>query len=403
MLWAVVCALLYLQQPDYQAEGMKALDAKNYAGAAEIFSKAVAADPKDYAAHFNLALSYSLLGKDVEAENEYRTTLELKPHLYQAELNLGMLLLRAKQPAPSVSLLKDAAEQKPKEFRPAFYFAEALFGTGDAAGAEQAYKAALEINPTSAPAELGLGRALAKQNRLADAAPHFHKAAELDPNFKDALLELAGLEETAHQNEAAIAIYRRFPDDAGAQERLGNLLLAAGRPADAVGPLETAVRKSPTAANRLALAEAYLKTQQPDKGIPLIEQAVQAEPGNYALRMLYGRTLRDQHKYVEAAPQFLAATRLKRDSAEAWSELAGVLILSENYPQALAALDRVKALGAETGAHFFFRAIVLDKLHEVRGALENYQKFLAADQGKSPNEDFKARQRIRILERELHQ
>ncbi len=401
MLWAVASLLLFLQQPDYRADGLKALDAKNYAAAAENFSKVVAADPKDYAAHFNLALAYSLLGKNPEAITEYRTTLDLKPNLYQAELNLGMLLLRANQPAQALPWLKDAAQQKPKEFRPVFYLAEALLGSGDAAAAEAAYKSALEIDPKSALCELGLARAQAKQNRLAEAAPHFQRAAELDPNFKDALLELAGLEEAAHQNDAAMALYRQFPDDAGAQERLGNLLLAAGRPADAVAPLEIAVRKSPTPANRLALAEAYLKTQQPDKGIPLIEQAVQAEPKNYGLRMLYGRTLRDLHRYPDAAQQFLEAAQLKGDSVEAWSELAGALIMAENYQPALAALDRVKALGGETGAHFFFRAIVLDKLRDLRGALDNYQKFLAADQGKSPNEDFKARQRIRIIQKEL--
>ena len=52
-----------------------------------MFAKAVAADPKDYAAHFNLALSYTMLKRDADGLAEYKKVLEMKPGLYEAELN----------------------------------------------------------------------------------------------------------------------------------------------------------------------------------------------------------------------------------------------------------------------------------------------------------------------------
>ena len=67
--------------------------------------------------------------------------------------------------------------------------------------------------------------------RIADAAPHFEKAAELNPNYRDGLLELASLYEAQKQSAEAIAIYQKFPDNPGAQERLGELLLASGQAA----------------------------------------------------------------------------------------------------------------------------------------------------------------------------
>jgi len=45
-------------------------------------------------------------------------------------------------------------------------------------------------------------------------------------------------------------------------------LLETGNPAEAIPHLEWAVAKSPTDANRLALAQAYRKNKQPDKEIP---------------------------------------------------------------------------------------------------------------------------------------
>src|SRR5947209_11074582 len=128
----LVAAILAAQSTDPIAEGMKALEARNYDQAIALFSKAVAANPTDYSAHFNLALAYSLSGQDALAVPEYRRTLEIKPGIFQAELNLG----------------------------------QSLFNTKAFADAAQAYARALEINANSAPAELGLARSLAHTDKL---------------------------------------------------------------------------------------------------------------------------------------------------------------------------------------------------------------------------------------------
>jgi tetratricopeptide (TPR) repeat protein len=398
---ALAAVLLFLQAPDYSAEGIKALDAQKYEQAAELFTKAIAADPKDYAAHFHLALSQSMLNRDAEALAEYKKVLELKPGLYEAELNLGILLLRNKQAADAAAYLQHAAERKPKEFRPRSYYAEALLESGDPAKAEVEYRAALELNAKSAAAELGLARSLARQNRLADAAPHYRAAAQLDPGYKDALLELADAYEKNKQAAEAIAIYQQFPENAGAQEHLGKLLLESQHSSDAIAPLEAAVQKDPTPANRLALATAYVFEKQFDKALPLLDQIAAAEPDNYSIHMMYGRALRDSKKYDPAAQQFFQAVRIKPGEKEAWNELAGMLYLLEKYPESLAALDKARALGDDSPANYYFHAITFDKLRALKPALEAYQEFLARSNGKFPDEEWKARQRAKLIAREL--
>jgi tetratricopeptide (TPR) repeat protein len=398
---ALVALFLLLQTTDFSAEGLKALEARQYDSAIQLFAKAVEADPKDYAARFHLALAYSLVDKDAEATAEYQKVLELKPGLFQAQQNLGIVLLRQKRAGEAVPLLREAAGQKPKEYRPRFYLAEALLASGDPAGAEEQYKLALEIDPKAAAAEVGLARAMVWQDRLDDAAPHFRKAAELDAEFKDALLELAEIYEKEKRPTEAIALYEQFPENSAAQERLGELLLESRRYEEAIPRLESAVQKDPTSANLAALAAAYLFSNQRDKALPLLDKSVAAEGGNYDLRMMYGRALRDQKRYPEAARQFHESVKLKSDSREAWNELAGMLYLLESYPQALAALDRARQLGEDTPANHYFRAITLDKMKAYQPALESYQEFLARSQGKNPDEEFKARQRIRVIKKEL--
>lgn len=397
----LLAALLLLQTADLNEEGRKALEAQKYAEAAGYFSKAIAADAGDYTAHFHLALAWSMLGKDTEAIAEYGKVLELKPGLYEAQLNLGILLLRGKRAGEAAGPLQKAVEARPKEFRPRLYLGEALLGTGQPDKAEQQFRAALEVNAKSAAAEHGLARAQARQDRLAEAAPHFRRAAELDPGFRDVLLELAELYEKHKQPAEAEAIYRQFPENVAAQERLGELLLERKNYAEAIPRLEEAFKKDPTAANRLALGTAYLFNNQLDKALPLLGASAAAEPGNYDIRMIYGRALRDGKRYPAAAQQFYEAVKLKQDSRPAWNELAGMLYLMESYPQSLAAFEQAYKLGENTPANHYFRAIILDRMKQYEPARESYQRFLAMSEGKNPDEEFKARQRLRVIEKEL--
>lgn len=399
-MWALL-GMILAQSVDYSAEGMKALDAQKYDVAVELFAKAVAADPKDYGARFNLALAYSFQGKFAESIPQYKGVLELKPGLYEAELNLGISLFRAKDAAGAAVQLKAAAQQKPAEFRPVFYLAEALSETGAFPESEAAYATAVRLKPDSAEAEWGLAQSFLHEKKLDDAEPHFRKAAALNPKYNSYLLELAQLLEADHQTEKAIALYREFPEDPAAREHMGALLLASGDPAAAVAALEAAVAKSPTAPNRVALAQAYMMTKQGDKALAVTSQLVAAEPNAYDVRMFAGKLLLNLHKIGPAANQFAAAAKIKPDSVEAWRELSAALVINQNYAEGIAALDRLRALGVETSGQLFFRALSYDHLHQLKDALAAYNKFLEASQGKNPDEEFKARQRARIIQHEL--
>jgi protein O-GlcNAc transferase len=386
--------------PDSQAAGLAALDRKDYQQAKQIFSDLAAADARDYSALFNLALAETALQEDEQASIHFRKVLGLKPGLYEAELNLGILELRRKRPAEAAPLLRDAVKQRANQARPQRYLGDALLASGDFNGAAEAYRAALAIDPKAAVAELGLGQSLMRQARLDDALPHYRQAVVLDPALKSYLLEMAAAFSAAHQTDHALALLKEFPDDASAREESGRLYLAAKRPADAVPEFQAAVALSPTAANRLALATAYLESGQSDAAKPLLEQALTSDPNDFDLRMALGRIHRDKRDYLAAANQFLAAARLKPDSVAAWNEAVSVLVLAEQYPEALAALDKVHNLNADTAGDLYYRAMVLDKLHQVKPALASYRKFLELSQGQHPDQEFVARQRSRILEKE---
>ena len=399
-MWFLLLALL-AQSANVLEDGNKALDAKQYDRAIELFTQAAAADPKDYTAHFQLALTYSLLGRDRDAIPQYQTTLDLHPGLYEAELNLALSLMRTNAPAAAIPHFTAAAGQKPKEFRPALGLAQAFFNTNRFAEAEAAYRTALALDPRSATAESGLAMSLIRQKRADDAAPHVQQAFVLDRSFRAGFVALAKLYESTGRTAEAITFYRMFPDNPVALERLGVLLTAKGETAEAIQALEALIEKMPTDARRIELAQAYAQNKQMDKAQAVLQPALQSSPNDLDLHMFYGRLLRDQRKFPEAAAQFSAAAHIKPDAVDAWNELAGALVIAGQYPEALSAFDRIRALGAEKPGNLFFRALSHDRLKQRPEAVENYNKFLAVSQGKFPDQEFQARQRIRVLEVEM--
>ncbi len=395
-----VALFFTLQAGNPQEQGLKALEAKQYPAAIAAFETAVGVDPRDYTAHFHLGLARSMAGQHASAAQAYRQTLALKPGLYEAQLNLGVVLISLKQPAEAVSILKEATAQKPKEFRPNYYSGEAQLAVGQAAGAETSFRIALEADPKSTEARAGLGRALLRQNKLAEAAEQLRAAADAE-----GLLELAAAYERTTDPAPAIAIYQEFaashPNDAAVQERLGVLMMNSGRAGEAIPHLENAVKGSPTAANRFALATAYLRDKQPQKATESMNEAIAADPKNPELFIASAGLHRDQKNFKVAAEQFWRATQLKPESKEAWSGMATMLLSLENYAQSVAAFDKLESLGDASPGLYFLRALAFDKTHNYKPAQANYQKFLSVSGNKFPDEEFKARQRLRVIEKEL--
>jgi tetratricopeptide (TPR) repeat protein len=146
---------------------------------------------------------------------------------------------------------------------------------------------------------------------------------------------------------------------------------------------------------------AYLFNQQLDKAVPLLDQAVTQSPGNFNLRIMYAHALRDQKRYPQAAGQFQEALKLQPNAGHTWDELGGVLYMAEDFQPALAAFERAHELGENLAGNWFMRAIILDKLHQLKPALDAYQQFLSMSHDQSPDQEFQARQRVRIIQREL--
>lgn len=367
MSWALpVLAWLLLQAPAAPpADALRLIEEGRAPEAVPLLEAAAQKHPDSAAIHFHLGFALSEARQDQRAIAAFRRVLEIDPALRPARLNLAHLLVRAGQPAEAIPLLEACLKEQPDDAKAAFL----------------------------------LGRALSATGQWLAAAEAFETAARKQPDDLDTALALAQAWERAGEKTKAAAVYARFPDEPAALERLGVLELEAGNLDNSIRCLEAVRSKSPTPAVLYALATAYLRRKQPGQSAALAASLVEQEPQNAELRLFYGRILRDQKKYAEAAPQFQHAARLAPGSGEAWNELAAVLMLLKQYEPALAALDRARELNGPSPAYDYFRATMLDAMNQPKAALDSYRRFLASSNGAHPDEEFKARQRVKILEK----
>jgi tetratricopeptide (TPR) repeat protein len=141
-------------------------------------------------------------GRYSDAAAEYRKAIQKNPSALNLHFRLGRALLLESHDAAN---LKEARKE---------------------------FEAELALNPSDAVAEFEIGKILQAEQNASAAAPHFEKAAVLDPNFAEALIELAKL-----KPGNAIALLERAaqlqPDGASVHYALMMAYRNAGRTADA--------------------------------------------------------------------------------------------------------------------------------------------------------------------------
>jgi tetratricopeptide (TPR) repeat protein len=392
-----------------------ALENQDYAGAAQALEAYLPGNPEDFRAEFNLAYAYSMMGRRTDAITHYKNVAARQPEIVPARLNLGILLVEGGQAAAAVEHLQFVAEREPGDFRVAIHLARALAGSGRLAEAGGAYEKALQLKPDDVEAHEAYAKLVAEGDP-ALAERHLRSVLKIDPTRDAARLLLAAvLEARAAQGadtlDEAAALYQKYLEahpqtleSNNLRVRLGQIYWSQQKAAEAVAQWEAAWTAGDESAElERLLLDAYLKGPEPqrDKASELVDRMLTRNETDAELWMLAGRLRLEKREYEPAGARFLRAAQLRPDWAEAHVNLASTLFLMKQYEPTLRVLARVAELGQDTAGTHFLRAVSHDHLHHQEEALENYERFLALDEGKNPDQEFQARQRIRILSNEL--
>lgn len=221
----------------YRAEIEVYTDAKQYDKATEVARKAVAENPKDRDLKLLLADALISTGKEEEAINVARSSLNNTDDDRITWIGLGQLYTRLRRWKDAEKALDKAeALTKTKDDKIILYFYRGVWAERQKKfePAEQAFRQVLDLDPTNVATLNYLGFMLAdKGTRLPEALKMVRKAVELDPMngaYLDSLgwayFKMGDYEEAEKYLKQAVA---RSATDPTVNDHLGDLYEKTGR------------------------------------------------------------------------------------------------------------------------------------------------------------------------------
>ena len=371
-----------------------------------MLQKAVAAKPNDYRAWFDLGYVYNATQRRAEAIDAYRKAVAAKPDVFESNLNLGLLLAKQGDNAEAAKYLKAATQLKPTA-HPGAGLARAWQALGrveesaDPQQALAAYAEAAKLNPKD-PAAASVPLRRCCRSKTISTRPRANIRRRRN-SIRTRRKPSAGLVERLHRAEKicrrrgyrCASCWRPIRRTARRACNWGGCWRRKARttkPPRSCKPDSQANPGDPHAA--LELGTLYVKAGKDAEAEQQFRLAVQKLPQDPEAHFALGSLLMHEKKYPEAQQELLMAVKLKPDLAEAYGNLAIVAAENKNYPLALQALDMRAKYLPEIPATYFLRATTFDNLKAMPQAVEYYQRFLAVDDGKFPDQEWQARHRL---------
>ncbi len=387
---------------DLLDEAQAALDKNDFEAAIPPLQKFIAEQPDVAFGHFQLAYAYTGLHRATEARAEYERCIAIDPKMAEAQLNLGILLLK-NDPASAVIPLRKAVELLPSQSRPRYLLGIALERSGDLPGAAESLEAASHLDPADTETLIHLGGVYLQLKRPADAEKKFRAVLELQPKSPLALRGLA-LSLDAENKPEAIDAYRNYlavkPQDSTSRARFVQLLVSNKKFDEALAESEKGGTSQTPSLETLRLrADILIGQNKLDDAITTLKQAIALAPQDAQLHGGLGRLYLQKRDFPNAEQELKVAIQLDKKNVTYWKDLTSTLYLSGNYTAALAGFDVVDKMETPNAGSWFIRALCYDKLDQVQPALDAYRKFLDLDQNQHPDQVWQANQRIHVLEK----
>jgi tetratricopeptide (TPR) repeat protein len=347
------------------------------------------------------------LKRPADAKNEFTRALALDPKMAAAYLNLGLVLMDS-DPGAAADAFLHAAELQPAESRPRFLAGFCLEHAGKFPEAVEQYRAALALSPKDYEAHFALGRVLLRTNDAAGAEEQFRAAIESRGDAAPARLGLASalLAQKKYQAASdALAEYLKLnPGDRSAHFDRASALLNLNQYDEALAELDRSDAGGAPSGETLKMrGEIYMQQKKWKEAGDALKQVISLAPQDSELAGWIGHVDIELHDYPAAVRILEQAYAKNSQSADVLRDLGDAFYLNENYSGALEAMDRLAKLETPTPGSWFVRAICYDKISRKAEAIEAYQKFLDQDGGQHDTQDFQARHRILVLQRELGQ
>lgn len=286
------------------------------------------AHPGNAEGYANLGLLEARQEHYAQAVPLYRRAMALDPGMQGLRLNLGLSLFKSgamkEAAATFLPLLKSLPPSSPDALRVATLIGLARYGAGDYAGAVPYLRQATAADPQNLPFRLTLAQSCLWSKQYPCVLDVYREivtlndqSAEADMLAGEALDEMKDKTGAVEQFRAAVKADPKMPD---VHFGLGYLLWGLLRFDEAAGEFQAELDNNPRHAEALTyLADSYIQSNHAEKGVPLLEKAIQINPKIELAHLDLGVLYTNQQKNAAALRELKLAEQLNpNDQAVHW-------------------------------------------------------------------------------------
>ncbi|MFL6212777.1 MAG: tetratricopeptide repeat protein [Blastocatellia bacterium] len=359
--------------------------------AESLFTKAITADPQLAGAHMNLAYLYLLKGAPDRTINELKEVLRIEPNNADALTRLAQLLLSQARVDECIGFLESAktAQSSASLF---ILLGDAYLSKGEAARAEENYRAALDKQNDLAEALLGLAQVAQFKGDAKETALYLSRAKPLiarSPNLLYQFALIALKSDAIDAGRAALVEAVKLRGDQPAYFlALGDAWLKKPDLFEAEQAFRRALELQPdNALGQMYLGYALLKQKKYPEARAYLRKSMLADPNRPETIYYLGVVAQEQNEDEQAVELMKNLARRFPSFASAHIALGIAYLRAKDYPRARDELELAVRLDAEDPRAHYNLAMLFARLKDSARAQQEMQMVERLKNSKSRAQD----------------
>jgi len=329
-----------------------------YEDAIPLLESGIKVAPQRVDLHAALGESYFMSGKADKAIDEFKALIDLDPTA-RSYTFMGLSYRHLGRFDEARKYFEEGLKRDPKNAACLFNIGFIEERQGNTSAADEKFQQALRSNPNFSEALLELANLRTKDKKYTEAADLLRRYVKVSRDPAPGYYKLAMLERSLHQMDAAqrdLQVFQTLSKNASTGpypyqhlfDYLDNRsqLSAKERATLDITELNAQIKKNPGQPQDLyLLAEAYLKLGQRQEALATIAQLDQITSRDYRTQTGVGVLLAGYHLYDDAIVHFQNALRANSDSDEIKFDLADAYFRKGSNAEALQAIQTISAAG----------------------------------------------------------
>lgn len=328
--------------------GSAYLQTKQFDLGNEYLGRAVAIDPKAAAIKAQLGLGQIASGHLDAAVADLKAAVDLDQNLLQADVMLVLALIQDKKYDEAIAAADKLKGKMKNDPMPENLLGAAYMAKGDAEKAREHWNAALKLKPDYSTAALNLAKLELSQKNPDAAVGYFKKVLGADPRNLGALIGLAQVAESRKDYDAMekylLDAREKNPKALEPGLMLSRYYLLKQKPLRAMEiarDLESNNPDQPQALQNLAVAQ--LANNQAASAVTTFKKLINKAPGNPEFRHQLAQALYKSNDKAAAQAEWRSLAKDSPDYVPAYLAQAEIAVRERKYDEALKLAETVKA------------------------------------------------------------